>query len=84
MAKDRDTFTYVLKDGRRVVYIGTTNDGDRREDEHLTDGKRFTRLLKTSSVMTPEGAEKAEAKALARYRRSHGGRNPKYNETDDG
>ena len=33
----RDSVTYDLKQGRRVVYRGTTNDPDRREQEHNED-----------------------------------------------
>ena len=32
----RDTYKYHLKDGRRVVHRGITNDLDRREQEHQT------------------------------------------------
>ena len=34
--------------------------------------------------MTAEGAKKKEAEALAAYRKSHGGKNPKYNKDSDG
>ena len=31
---NRDTYKYHLKDGRRVVHRGITNDLERRESEH--------------------------------------------------
>ena len=34
MAKTKDTYKYHLKEGKKVVHRGITNDLDRREDEH--------------------------------------------------
>lgn len=82
--KPRDTVTYDLKRDRKVVYRGTTNDPDQREQSHRADGKNFDKLVVTSRRMTREGAEKKEAENLATYRKGHGGRNPKYNKTEDG
>ena len=84
MSKKRDTINYDLKDGKKIVYRGTTNDPERREKQHREEGKKFTHLLPTSRKMTREGAKKKESEALERYRRSHSGRNPKYNKDDDG
>ena len=83
----RDTVTYDLVRGRgnRVVYRGTTSqDLSDRESQHRADGKKFDRIIQTSRRMTEGGARHREAQDLERYRRSHGGRNPLYNETDDG
>jgi predicted GIY-YIG superfamily endonuclease len=30
----RDTYKYELKDGKKVVYVGITNDPERREAQH--------------------------------------------------
>ena len=84
MPKKRDTVTYDLKKGRKIVYRGTTNDPDRREREHLNDGLDFDRLVPTSRRMTPQGAKDRETNNLKRYRRNHGGRNPRYNKDQDG
>ena len=84
MSKKRDTVTYDLKDGRSVVYRGTTNDPETREEQHRAKGKKFTKLVVTSRKITEEGAKQKESEALARYRRSHGGMNPKYNKDSDG
>lgn len=82
--KERDTITYDLKVGREIVYRGTTNDPEEREQQHRAEGKTFDRLVPTSRKMTPEGAKKKESQDLEKYRRGHGGENPKYNEDDDG
>jgi len=84
MNKKRDTYTYDLKQGREVLYRGTTSDPEGREQEHRAQGKNFSHLKVTSRRMTPEGAKKKESQDLEKYRRGHGGRNPKYNKDDDG
>ncbi len=84
MVKKRDTVTYELKDGRNVVYRGTTNDPDQREAEHKAAGKSFTNMLVTSRKMTDDGAKKKEKESLAAYRKNHSGKNPKYNKDSDG
>ena len=84
MPKKRNTVTYELRDGRNVVYRGTTNDPERRAQEHRDQGKHFSNLNVTSRRMTPEGAKAKEAEQLESYRRNHGGRNPKYNKDTDG
>lgn len=82
--KTRDTVTYDLKRGPKIVYRGTTNDPERREREHRAQGKSFDRLAVTSRRMTDEGAKAKEAENLARYRRGHRGRNPQYNDDAEG
>ena len=86
-SKTHDTITYDLVRGRgnRDVYRGTTSqDLSDRATQHRAAGKNFDRIIQTSRRMTDEGARRREAEHLERYRRSHGGRNPLYNETDDG
>ncbi len=80
---DRDTVTYELKKGNKVVYVGTTNDPERREVEHKQQGKQFTKLNVTSRKMTDNGAKKKEAERLKTYRRNQG-KNPLYNKDLDG
>ena len=84
MPGERTTLTYDLKKGRKIVYRGTTKDPERREREHRRAGLDFDRLVPTSRRMTPHGAKEREADNLERYRRGHGGRNPRYNEDPDG
>ena len=83
MAK-RDTVTYELKRGRKVVYRGTTKDPERRAEQHTAEGKKFDKLRVTSRRMTDQGAKKKEANELATYRGSHRGKNPIYNKDSDG
>ncbi len=84
MKNKRDTITYDLKEGRKVVYKGTTNDPVAREARHRAEGKVFDRLVPTSRRMTEGGAKAKEKASLASYRRSHRGRNPRYNRDSDG
>ncbi len=78
-AKEYTTVVYQLRDDRKVVYVGITNDPERREQEHRIEGKKFTKLVVTSRKMTEEGAKKKRAEQLEAYRRNHDGKNPKYN-----
>ena len=84
MGKKRDTVTYDLKDGHKIVYRGTTDNPKARGEEHRADGKKFTKLVVTSRKMTEEGAKVKESKAIKTYRKDHGGKNPKYNKDTDG
>ncbi len=84
MGKKRDTQTYALYDGPKKVYIGTTNDLERRAEQHRDSGKDFTRVEPTSRRMTEEGAKAKEADQLEVYREGHDGRNPRYNKDSDG
>ena len=83
--KPRTHRTYDLKNGREIVYRGESNDVERRAEEHRAEGKKFTSVVITSErALSNEGAKKREAEQLERYRRGHGGKNPKYNKDDDG
>jgi len=73
---------YQLKDGQKVVYIGITNDPERRVAEHQDEGKRFNRMNIVGPAVTKRSAENWEEESLEKYRRSHGGDNPRYNATD--
>lgn len=75
----RDTVTYDLKEGNKVVYRGTTNDPEARQRQHEADGKNFSHMNITSRRMTPDGALKKETENLETYRAGHSGNNPKYN-----
>jgi predicted GIY-YIG superfamily endonuclease len=83
MAKKQDTVTYELKQGNKVVYVGTTNDPEQREQQHREDGKKFGHMNVTSRRMTEDGAKRKEAERLTTYRKNQG-RNPKYNKDSDG
>ena len=81
--KPRDTVTYELKNGNKVLYVGTTNDPERRLEEHVEQRKKFGPMKLTSVKMTEEGAQKKEAERLSTYRDNQG-ENPPYNKDDDG
>ena len=81
--KKMDTVTYELKRGNEVVYVGTTNDPERREQEHKESGKNFGHMNITSRKMTEDGAKKKEAGRLETYRQNQG-KNPQYNKDLDG
>lgn len=80
----RDTYNYNLKDGKKVVYKGTTNDLEKRKNEHKESGKRFTHIQKVGRSKTEEGAKKEEAEQLKTYRQNNNGENPKYNKDNNG
>ncbi len=83
MGKKRDTVTYELKDANKVLYVGTANNPEQREQQHKNEGKKFGHLRVTSKRMTEAGAMEKEAQRLATYRKNQG-RNPKYNKDTDG
>ena len=78
MAQKRDTYLYYLKQVNKIVYIGITNDPDRRKDEHKLDHKKFTKMEVKPIPMTEDGARKKEAEKLATYIKNHG-KLPEYN-----
>ncbi|HID19680.1 MAG TPA: GIY-YIG nuclease family protein [Methanophagales archaeon] len=82
MAKKRNYYRYELRDHRRIVYVGVTDDPARREDEHKREGKRFTSMNIVRPAVTKNSAERWEEEKLEQYRRSHGGKNPRYNKTE--
>ena len=77
MPKQRDTFTYDLRDGRKVVYKGTTNDLERRVEEHWADGKRFSSIAKTSPRMTEEESWRCRDTGPSRHKCTGGGETPR-------
>lgn len=82
MAKKRNHYRYELKEVRKIVYIGITDDPSRREPEHKSEGKHFANMKIVGRAVTEESAKQWEEKKLDQYRRSHRGKNPKYNETE--
>ena len=73
---NRDTFKYELRRGNRVVYVGITNDLERREAEHRNEGMDFTSLTKVGNKTTRDAAgagnkeRSAAATALPKTRES--------------
>ena len=83
MSKPRDTSKYEIRQGNKVVYVGVTNDLDRRAAEHERAGKQGN-IHKIGNNTTREAAEKWESGRLETYRKNHRGNNPQYNQTDHG
>ena len=79
-----DTVTYELLQTNAVVYIGITNNPEEREQQHVREFKVFTHLRITSEPMQRNTAEQKEENDLQAFRDNNGGRNPLYNQTDDG
>ncbi len=79
----RTTHPYELKQGKKTVYRGITNDPERRAREHARSGKKFD-SMNVGEATWRSSAKRDEAERLSSYRRSHGGKNPKYNRTDHG
>lgn len=82
--KQRNTYNYNLKQGRRIVYKGITSNIEKRVIEHEAGGKRFSHIEIVGRVKTEQGAKREEARQLNNYRTNHRGENPKYNRTYNG
>ncbi len=80
---DRDTYKYELKNGKKVVYVGITNNPEQRLKQHENE-KEFTHMNLVGRKTTEEAAHKWEQERLKTYRKNHGGDNPKYNKINDG
>ena len=70
---------YHLIDGREIVFIGITDDLERRTAKHRIT-KSFDHYEYTGE-MSQERAEAWEINALAQYKKNNG-KWPKYNEKD--
>jgi predicted GIY-YIG superfamily endonuclease len=81
LARDpkRDTYRYVLRDGRQVVQFGISNDPEARVYEHSGDRKRFTSMTVVGPGVTRESALDWERSRIDAYQRTHDGRRPRYN-----
>lgn len=78
MAK-RDYYRYELKNSRKTVYYGISNNPERRQSEHHGDGKKFSKMNTIGPRVTKKTAEEWENKIIKTYKRNHGGNPPKYN-----
>ena len=79
MSSKRDHHKYQLKQGNKIVYVGVTNDPERRENEHSLEGKKFTNMQTVGRVVTKDTALEWEQEKIDSYRKSHNGRKPRYN-----
>lgn len=81
MPNKRDYNRYVLKSGKKTVYVGITNDFERREKEHKETGNDFSSIVKVGPKVTKKSAEQWEEDKLDTYSKNHNGKGPKYNKT---
>ena len=77
MSRPRDTYRYVLRDGRDVVGYGVTNDPEARENAH--SAKRITSMTVVGPAVTRESALAWERTQIEQYCRAHDGKRPRYN-----
>jgi hypothetical protein len=75
---ERDTYRYVLRDGRKIVQFGVSNGPDDRVAEHVRKGKRFTSMTIEGPAVTKDSALDWERYRIGAYRETHG-RRPRYN-----
>lgn len=74
----RDTFRYILKDGRNGVQFGITNNPPVRCSQHLSAGKTFSMMEIIGPAVSRASARQWEHTRIESYRRRSGQR-PKYN-----
>ncbi|MFZ0963164.1 MAG: GIY-YIG nuclease family protein [Terriglobia bacterium] len=77
--KPRNTYRYILRDGRQIVQFGITNGPLDRAGEHLNDGKRFTRMTVVGPSVTRDSALDWERGRIEGYQQNHCGKMPRYN-----
>ena len=77
-----DTYVYKLLRDDEVVYIGITNDLERRKEEHRED-KQFDKMQVIKGPCTREEAEKLESLQLRLFSFFHK-HLPEYNQTCNG
>ena len=81
---ERDTRKYELFDGNQLVYVGITNDLNRRTREHQAEGMNFTRVRQVGNASTRQGAGEWEEARIQTYMDNHGGKLPRYNNNTSG
>lgn len=72
-------YNYTLRDSRRVVKHGITNNPYRRTVEMENQKRRFTSLIINPVAVSEGTARKREAERIKTFQRSHKGRKPRYN-----
>ena len=79
----RNTYKYELKDGNKVLYVGITNDTERREQEH-SQKKEFGHMNIIGNRTTRESAKNWEESRINTYMSSHSGKTPPLNKNESG
>jgi len=78
--RKRDTYRYVLRDGRDVVMYGVAKDPDARLEEHRRNHRNNgLTMTVVGPAVTNESALAWERTQIELYCRAHGGRRPRYN-----
>ncbi len=75
-------YRYELRDGSEIVYIGITRHLPKKKAKHKAKGWQYTKMDIIGLKVTKESAKQWKKEGLEQYRRTHNGRNPKYNETE--
>lgn len=78
----RDYYRYNLKEDHTIAYKGITKYPEQRVEQHKDEDKKFTHMQIIGPAVTKDTAEKWEEESLRQYRYNHGGKNPRYNETE--
>lgn len=80
MSRERETFRYVLRDGRDIVQYGVTDDPETRELEHQRNHNNDDlKLTVEGPAVTRESALAWERVRIEQYCRAHDGKKPRYN-----
>jgi hypothetical protein len=80
---NKKNVTYKLVKNKKAVYIGTTNNPNRRNNEHSRSGKNYDYLEVTSYGISKNEAERRESRNLNSYKKATG-KKPTYNKTSNG
>ena len=75
-------YRYELIDGSEIVYIGITGYLSRKRAKHKAKGWQYTKMNIIGFEVTKGSAKQWREERLEQYRKTHEGRNPKYNEIE--
>lgn len=81
---ERYSNKYILTKDGKIVYVGITNNLERRRNEHQNEGMKFDNMEKIGRITTREAAGNWEEQTIQQYKNTHRGRRPKYNNNDSG
>ena len=60
MTDKRDTYKYQFKSGNKILYVGITNDLERREQEHQSKIDINSHIIQVGRRTTRDGAKEWE------------------------
>ena len=84
MSTKRNINKYECFQGKKLVYVGITNNLARRKAEHRAEGMEFSSMRKVGRSTTPEAASAWETARIHTYQENHGGNTPPYNKNTSG